>query len=96
MNDKSKNLFKIFPTDQIFTDSPDASEPLCICSRCGKLIEEDDGPVRAWPEDESYEYRFHPACMGLQKTENDDLCRNDEDCESCSNADNCPVVGEIP
>jgi hypothetical protein len=58
-------VFKILPTDQPFSDSPDAGDPGCLCSRCGLPIIEDDGPVRAWPDDESYEYRFHPACMGL-------------------------------
>lgn len=62
----TEDLFKILHTDRRFTDSPDAGDPRCICSRCGQLINEDDGPVRAWPDDGSYEYRFHPACMGFQ------------------------------
>jgi hypothetical protein len=78
MNDMSKNLFKIFVTDRSFTDSPDAGEPNCICSRCGQPIGEDDGPVRAWPEDESFEYRFHPACMGFQSYSPDE----DQECPS--------------
>jgi hypothetical protein len=49
-----------------FADSPDAGEPNCLCSLCGKLIEEDDSPIRCvvvYPEDR--EARFHFACYPL-------------------------------
>lgn len=56
----------LLPTDRRFTDSPDVGLPECICSRCGKPIGEDEVPIRVWPADQSYEYRFHPACLGFQ------------------------------
>jgi hypothetical protein len=52
--------------DRVFTDSPDAGSPACLCSRCGGLIREDDMPVRAWEEHADRERRYHPACLGLQ------------------------------
>ncbi|HWQ96304.1 MAG TPA: hypothetical protein VN368_02915 [Candidatus Methylomirabilis sp.] len=54
--------FKIYASDWKYMDSPDAG-PDCLCSRCGKPIL--DSPLRYWPEDGSYEYRYHPACLGL-------------------------------
>ena len=36
-----------------------------ICSRCGLPIYDSEGPpIRAWPKHGSYEYRFHPVCLG--------------------------------
>lgn len=55
----------LLPTDQKFTDSPDAGHPKCLCSRCGKRIEEWHSPcLRAMPENENAEYRFHWGCVG--------------------------------
>jgi hypothetical protein len=58
--------FKILPTDTRFETSPDVGESDCICSRCAKPIDEDEVPIRAWPEDCRFEYRFHPECLGFQ------------------------------
>ncbi len=70
--------FSILPTDQAFGDSPDAGLPDCLCSRCGLVIPETEVPVRAWPGNGSFEYRFHPACLGINSSngpsaENDDF-----------------------
>lgn len=61
---------QILPTDKLFTDSPDAGTKECICSRCLKLITEEEAPaIRVWPEDESTgvltntEYIFHINCL---------------------------------
>ncbi|QHV99247.1 hypothetical protein [Spirosoma endbachense] len=58
---------QILPTDTLFRDSPDAGHPQCLCSRCGKKLEEWHHPIRAWPEKQNAEYRFHLACIGLGK-----------------------------
>ena len=60
----SEPFFKILATDRVFTNSPDAGDPDCLCSRCGLVIEDCCGPVRAWPEDGSKEYRYHAHCLG--------------------------------
>ncbi len=39
-------MIKILCTDTKFYDSPDAGDPACLCSRCGKVI--DDAPIRAF------------------------------------------------
>lgn len=61
----TKFRFKPGVIDRItwFRDSPDAGEPTCICSLCGKLIDEDDVPIRAWPEHDKREVRFHVECF---------------------------------
>lgn len=46
-----------------FNDSPDAGDPECLCSLCGKLIQEDDVPIRAWPESGKREIRLHWDCF---------------------------------
>jgi hypothetical protein len=63
--------FAILPTDRRFIDSPDAGAAGCLCSHCGKPIGEDEIPIRAWPArgGRSYEYRFHPACLGFDDYE---------------------------
>lgn len=55
-------MLTILQTDTKFYDSPDAGDPACLCSRCGKVI--DEAPIRAFPENGEYEYRYHPACLG--------------------------------
>lgn len=62
--------FQILETDTTWYTSPDAGHPHCLCSRCNKLIKENDVPVRAWPDDGSYEYRFHPECLGFIVSKN--------------------------
>lgn len=54
-------------TDTAFSDSPEAGEPSCLCSRCGLSIGEEEVPVRAWPDDgTNLEFRYHARCLGLQ------------------------------
>jgi hypothetical protein len=53
-------------SDTVFEDSPDAGEPTCLCSRCGRVIGEDDMPVRAYEEGSGTRRRYHPACLGMQ------------------------------
>lgn len=55
---------KIFQTDRLFTDSLDAGDPACLCSRCGLTIPDGVGIIRAWPEQGEVEYRYHPVCLG--------------------------------
>lgn len=66
---------RVIPTDRPFRDSPDAGESSCLCSRCGRLIEETEMPIRFWqpdahgnPKPDSVEWRYHPACIGLEGT----------------------------
>lgn len=62
---------EIKETDKLFTDSPDAGDYSCICSRCGKKIEERESPItRVFVEDDETdmiygEYRFCNKCDGL-------------------------------
>jgi len=45
-----------------FTDSPDAGDPLCICSYCEEVITEEDAPaIRLFANRE--EARFHTECF---------------------------------
>ncbi len=67
----SEPIFSVFATDTRFTTSPAIGEPDCLCSRCGKLIEEGEVPIRAWPADSETEYRYHPACLGFTMFEKD-------------------------
>ena len=58
--------FQVMGTDRLFMTSPGPGAPE-QCSRCGKPIADDEPTVRAAPaEDEAGEYRYHPACVGLQ------------------------------
>ncbi len=59
-------------TDTVFTDSPDAGEPECICSRCLKPIPYQQVPTRCWPEEGELgfqntvggtEYRYCYSCL---------------------------------
>jgi hypothetical protein len=54
-------------TDTPFPTSPDAGEPGCLCSRCGKLIREE--PLRLYDGVSGGEWRFHPSCMGIPTPE---------------------------
>jgi hypothetical protein len=68
----------IVETDKVFHDSPDVGEPTCVCSRCGRPIEEDVVPIRAWiDEGRGGEYRFHPACV-FPELEEDGECEDDD------------------
>ena len=44
-----------------FADSPDAG-PECICSLCGKPIEEPEIPLRLFDSEKNVEARLHTAC----------------------------------
>ena len=57
-------MITILPTDRMFKDSPDAGDPLCICSRCLLPIGEADLPIRAFAESGRGEYRYHVKCQG--------------------------------
>jgi len=64
---------ELLPTDQAFADSPDAGDPVCTCSRCGEPIAEGVVPIRVWDTEHGYrEWRYHPACLGLQVPALDD------------------------
>ncbi len=48
--------------DRPFRDSPDAGSPSCLCSRCGRLIAEEDAPaIRLW-DSAGNEWRYHRPC----------------------------------
>lgn len=55
--------FEVKPTDIFFYDSPFAGDANCLCSRCGKHIEESEPPVRCWP-DQPGEHGFDPLASG--------------------------------
>jgi hypothetical protein len=38
------------PAFQFFTDSPDTGWPECVCSICNQMIQEDEMPLRLWPQ----------------------------------------------
>lgn len=62
-----KEAFKhyVLDTDTIFTDSAEAGNPACLCSRCGKRIYVGSAVIRKWPDAKNLEYRYHPACLGM-------------------------------
>lgn len=45
-----------------FTDSPDTGRPECICSFCGKIIEDGEMPLRIFHDRENKEMRLHMDC----------------------------------
>jgi len=46
-----------------FSDSPDIGDPDCLCSLCGQVITEDDGPaIRVTSAIDDREARFHSWC----------------------------------
>jgi len=50
---------------RFFHDSPDAGDPACLCSWCGKAIAEAEAPVmRVFNSADNTEARFHRACFG--------------------------------
>ncbi len=67
-------MILVMPDDICFTNSPDAGDPACLCSRCKQPITEEDAekalPIRVWPDEgrggEYREYRYHPWCLGLR------------------------------
>jgi hypothetical protein len=48
-----------------FDDSPDTGDPSCICSYCGRLIDEDQLPLRMFGEGGKKEARLCEDCQGL-------------------------------
>ena len=53
------------PGDIFFFHSPDAGQPDCLCSRCGKKIEEWQSPCfRMFAKLDKTEYRYHWGCIG--------------------------------
>ena len=44
-----------------FGSSPDAGDPVCICSYCGERILDDEVPIRIFSEDNT-EARLHDFC----------------------------------
>ncbi len=58
------SAFSIWPTDRRFHESPPTGLPECVCSRCGEPIGEDECPLRCWPVDGRFEYRYHLRCVG--------------------------------
>ncbi len=59
-------MISIKESDRLFTDSPDAGDPECHCSRCQKLIGEEEVPIRMLV-DGKYEYRYHARCLGIHE-----------------------------
>lgn len=55
--------FAIWPTDRRFGPCAAADNPPA-CSRCGEAIDESDLPIRCWPADGRFEYRYHVRCLG--------------------------------
>lgn len=59
-----ENITVDFSKLKWFTDSPFAGDPDCICSLCGKIISEDDVPIRMWNEKKPIkEIRLHWNCF---------------------------------
>ncbi|MEW6306767.1 MAG: hypothetical protein AB1705_25145 [Verrucomicrobiota bacterium] len=50
------------PTDLVFTESPDAGDPQCVCSRCQRRIGEEEGAVIRASASESTELRYCNDC----------------------------------
>jgi len=48
-----------------FDDSPDAGDPACICSYCGRVIDEDQVPLRIWSQAGKKEARLCEGCTAL-------------------------------
>lgn len=74
LENPERSLYGILPSDRRFTDSPEPG-PDCWCSRCDQPIIK--GLVfRFWPRERNgsivYEYRYHPACVGVQVLLEDD------------------------
>lgn len=42
-----------------FNDSPDTGDPACVCSLCGKVIEEGEIPLRIFRPSNNTELRLH-------------------------------------
>lgn len=47
-----------------FKDSPNAGDPKCTCSFCGKTITAGEMPVRAFRTSDHSEMRLHIVCAG--------------------------------
>ncbi len=60
----SETMMVDFSKLRCFENSPDAGDPDCLCSLCGKVISEDEVPVRMWPSGKTHkEYRLHWNCF---------------------------------
>jgi len=61
-------MIEVQPEDTLFQESPDAGHPDCLCSRCGKAIQEGEVPIRMFIDgDKGGEYRYHFLCVGSAK-----------------------------
>lgn len=58
--------FEIRPTDRFFLDSPYPGDPECLCSRCLKLIGEDEVPIMFWTQNGKKKWRYHAVCLGFK------------------------------
>ncbi len=63
-------MIQPLPTDTQYDDSPDTGWPECTCSRCNKMITDEEVPIRIWDTDDngevtegSKEYRYCEACQ---------------------------------
>jgi len=52
----------ILPADTKFTNIS-ARDSGFLCSRCGKLISENEITFRVWPKGRKYEWRYHVQCI---------------------------------
>ena len=69
----SNNLppqLKPLPTDVSFTQSRDAGDPGCLCSRCLLPIGKNTAPIRLFPGNARWELRYHPMCLGFETNDN--------------------------
>lgn len=61
----SETMTVDFSRLRCFENSPDAGDPDCLCSLCGKAISEEEVPIRMWPQGKHIrkEYRLHWDCF---------------------------------
>jgi hypothetical protein len=67
---ESPTSLTVLDTDTPFNISPEAGDPLCVCSRCEAPIQEHECPLRVLTTNEkgecdknSQEYRYCESCM---------------------------------
>jgi len=90
-------------TDKRFANSPDAGDPLCGCSRCGRKILAREFVMRCYDDETNEEYRYCPYCTkkaGITFPEDpdwDDFVDDDDDdfdhCATCDQPDACSDFG---
>ncbi len=68
----------ILPNDVLFQGSPCAGDLDCLCSRCGKFIDEYEVPIRSFQEGNA-EYRYHVSCLGFVSVNEDSDDWDDEE-----------------